>query len=287
VNPENVIQYLERLSYSQRRSFYRKQKFPPQFVYKFRQLDPSNATSVDRIRDVIVRSRFWLSSPLHLNDPFDTSARVLFDGSIEQKKQRIDEILRDNEALNWKQRREERRKFLAKTDSEKEAILAKLHSETADKVGVYSFAGDPLSILMWSHYTLNHEGLCFQFDSAKDPRTFVQVVKMEYSDDYPVLNWTTDFYAGIHIAITRKHSCWAYERETRIILPERSNQYLPFRPEALRSIIVGCCAAQITVDKLNELLQERSAAGLPAPKLYHAVKHERKYKLLLRAEPNF
>jgi hypothetical protein len=287
VDTESVIQYLERLSYDQRRSFYRRQKFPPQFLYKFRQLNPSNSTSVDRMRDVIVRSRFWLSSPLHLNDPFDTSARIVFDGSIEQKKQRIDEILRENEVLNWNQRREERRKFLAKTDSEREAVLAKLHSETADKVGVYSFAGDPLSILMWSHYSLNHEGLCFQFDSAKDPRTFFQVVKMEYCNDYPVLNWTTDFEAAIYVAITRKHSCWAYERETRIILPERSNQYIPFRSDALRSIIVGCGAAQSTVEKLNELIQERSAAGLPAPKLYRAVKHERKYKLLLRAERNF
>jgi|GraSoiStandDraft_41_1057321.scaffolds.fasta_scaffold513194_1 hypothetical protein len=77
---EAVIQYLESLSYNQRRSVYRQHKFPPQFLYKFRQLNPSDSKSVDRIRDLIVRSRFWLSSPLRLNDPFDTAARIVFDG---------------------------------------------------------------------------------------------------------------------------------------------------------------------------------------------------------------
>ena len=143
-----------------------------------RQLNPSDSKSVDRIRDLIVRSRFWLSSPLRLNDPFDTAARIVFDGVLEEKKGRIDEILQQNRTLNWNKRREQRRKLLAKSDAENEAILAKLHLETADQVGGCSFGGDPLSILMWSHYTLDHQGLCLQFDAAKDTRTFIQVVRI-------------------------------------------------------------------------------------------------------------
>src|SRR5882724_4439043 len=105
------------------------------------------------------------------------------------------------------------------------------------------------------------------------------------SHDYSVLNWTTDFDAGINIAITRKHS-WEYERETRIIEPEGSSRYLRFLPESLRAIIISCSAPPATVEKLRDLVQERSAAGLPAPKFYRTVKHKTKYKLLLRAEPN-
>src|SRR5207245_2720043 len=100
-------------------------------------------------------------------------------------------------------------------------------------------------------------------------------------DDYSVLNWTTDFDAGINIAITRKHSCWEYERETRIIEPEGSSRYLCFFPESLRAIIIGCSAPLATVEKLRELVQERSAVGLRTPKFYRTVKHKSKYKLLL------
>lgn len=49
---------------------------PPRFLYKFRSFIASDPESVDRVRDVIVRSRLWLSSASDFNDPFDMSASV-------------------------------------------------------------------------------------------------------------------------------------------------------------------------------------------------------------------
>jgi hypothetical protein len=160
---EARITWLERLPFSVLRNELR-----PRFLYKFRTLELSDPISVDRIRDVIVRSRFWLSSPLDFNDPFDTSAEVVFDGSIEEKRRRVDEILKEH-GLNWKERQKERIRILSKPDSDIEAFIAQMHRESTEELGVYSFGGDPLSILMWSHYASNHQGLCFQFDAAKDP----------------------------------------------------------------------------------------------------------------------
>jgi hypothetical protein len=281
-NVEALTRRLENLPFNVLRTVLK-----PRFLYKFRTLEPSNPISVDRIRDVIVRSRFWLSSPLDFNDPFDTATKVVFDGSINEKRRRVDEILKEH-GLNWKERQKERIRILSKPHSEFEAIIAELHSESTEKIGVYSFGGDPLSILMWSHYASNHQGLCFQFDAAKDVRTLgAHTPTMHYSDDYPITNWTTDWVGCMQVVLLRKHNGWSYERESRLLVPEHSNEYIPFRPDALRSVIVGCCARPETVEQLHRLVTERSAAGFPLPKLYRAFKHDSKYKLLLKREQFF
>jgi hypothetical protein len=276
---EALTRRLETLPYSELRA-----RMRPRFLYKFRTLDSSDSTSVDRIRDVIVRSRFWLSSPLDFNDPFDTWAKVVFDGSIQEKRRRLDQVLKQH-SLTWNNRQKQLRRTLSKPE-EFVAIIRKFYFETIEKTGVYSFGGDPLSILMWSHYASNHRGLCLQFEAAKDPMTFIKAVTIKYSDKYPLWNWTTDFDVGLRIILERKHSGWHYERESRIIISEATHQYIPFLPEALRSIIIGCCTPAKTVAKLRELIQERSAAGFPTPKVYSAFKHDSRYKLLLKNEPN-
>lgn len=141
---------------------------------------------------------------------------------------------------------------------------------------------------MWSHYASNHQGLCFQFDAAKDVRTLgAHTATIHYSDDYPITNWTTDWVGCMQVVLLRKHSGWSYERESRLLVPEHSNRYLRFQPDALRSIIVGCCARLETVEELRHLIKERCAAGFPLPKFYRAFKHNSKYKLLLKSEQFF
>jgi Protein of unknown function (DUF2971) len=281
-NVEALIRRLESLPFNVLRT-----RLKPRFLYKFRQLEPSNPISVDRIRDVIVRSRFWLSSPLDFNDPFDTSTRIVFDGSINENRRRVDEILKEH-GLNWKERQKERIRILSKPHSELEATIAEMHSEHTDKMGVYSFGGDPLSILMWSHYASNHQGICLQFDAARDPRTLgAHTATMHYSVDYSITNWTTDWVGCTQVVLLRKHPGWSYERESRILVPEHSNQYISFRPDALRSIIVGCCGPPKSIEQLRELIRERSDAHFPVPMLYRAFKHNRKYKLLFKSEQFF
>src|SRR5262249_779046 len=90
---EALVRYFESLSTHQlRRS---RLWLVPRFLYKFRTFDPRDSTSVYRLKDLIVRSRFWLSSPLDFNDPFDMSAKVEVDGSIREKRLRLEEMLKD------------------------------------------------------------------------------------------------------------------------------------------------------------------------------------------------
>lgn len=281
-----IVDHLVSLDYRKRREFlwHRVKPRLARFLYKFRSLDPTHATSVDHMRDIVVRSRFWLSSPLDFNDPFDMSAQIVVDGTGKEKRQRIDNILK-LQGLTWGERQKKLATILRKPPTEFDRIAKSTYRQSIERAGVYSFGGDPRSILMWSHYTSYHKGFCFQFEVAKDPKTFCQSIVVKYSDDYPVIKWTTAVKDGIHAAIETKYRRWKYEQETRIIILESSHQDIPFDPQALRGIIIGCRANEASVQKLRELLVERSSRGLPPPTLYRALKHDSKYKLVIKKEP--
>jgi len=140
---------------------------------------------------------------------------------------------------------------------------------------------------MWSHYASNHGGNCLQFETARDVLTFTQIIKIEYSDDYPVVNWIKDFYDGVERIIGTKYRTWSYERETRILIWNAAHTYFSWRPDALQVIIIGCRTKDNTLQKLQPLLAERESAGLPMPMLYRAVQHESTYRLVLRTEKNY
>ncbi len=75
---QTLVDDLAQLPYRERRQilWHRQKPRLARFYYKFRALVPNDNKSVDHMRDIIVRSKFWLSSPLDFNDPFDMSANL-------------------------------------------------------------------------------------------------------------------------------------------------------------------------------------------------------------------
>ncbi len=280
---EKSVETLARLPYRKRREFLWHEERPrlSRFLYKFRALVPKDNTSVDHMRDILVRSKFWLSSPLDFNDPFDMSAKVVAEGTVSEKKARFKKLLK-GKSLRWKDRERELPRLVVKPNAEIQALVQESFRRSIESTRVYSFGGDPRSILMWSHYASNHEGVCLQFEVAEDIRTLARAVDVEYNDDYPILNWIKDDKKIFQYVMLRKHVGWSYEREWRIVILNAAQHYLKFHPESLRGIIIGCCASKDTIAKLHELIAERSSLGFPPPTLYRAVKHESKYKLVIK-----
>jgi len=147
------------------------------------------------------------------------------------------------------------------------------------RIGICSFAGDPRSVLMWSHYAKHHTGLCFIFEVSRDFRTFSQALVVDYSTEFPVANWGKNFEQYLQKAILRKHEGWSYEKERRILRIGQARSYLSFKPEALVGVILGCRATANSLPKLKELTKERNDAGQPYCKTYEARQHKSKYKL--------
>ncbi len=278
------VEQIGHLGYRERREFLWNHVRPrlSRFLYKFRALEASNEVSVDRMRDILVRSQLWLSSPIDFNDPFDMCAKFVAEGTIKEKRLRLRELLKLI-GVRWAERERQLPQLVAKPNPELAATAQAVHRREVESTGVYSFGGDPRSILMWSHYARNHEGLCLQFEVAKDPTVFMLALRVQYSDEYPVVNWLTGSREDLEPVILRKYTGWSYERERRIVVPNAARQFLRFRPEALRGIIIGCRAGDATRVKLSELMAERCSGGIPRPQLYRAVQHESNYKLVIKA----
>jgi hypothetical protein len=235
------------------------------------------------MHEILVESHLWLSSPKDFNDPFDMSAKVIVEGTAQEKRERWTGILnRQGRRLHEIER--ELPNLVAKSNEEIQQVAQQHIEKLATKFGVCSFGGDPRSNLMWSHYASNHEGFCLQFEVAKDLNAFGRLVRVDYGTQYPVINWLfeQEFYKGVGATLERKHKQWKYEREIRLIIPDAAGERLPFRPDSLRAVILGCRVGDATMQCMRELIAERIAAGLATPLLYKAVKHDSKYKLVIK-----
>ena len=265
-----------------RRKYLRRAGYP-RFLYKYRSFDHEDVSSVSRLRDVAIDSKLWLSSPLDFNDPFDMSTRIVVDGSPLKRRARISQLVRSVTNLQTRElRREKVREVSTWSPAKIRSQWAAGYERQKREIGVYSLAGNARSILMWSHYASNHQGLCLQFDIARDPETFLHAISVEYSSEYPVINWVDDTAKQITIAIKRKHCGWRYEGERRIVRPRCARTYLPFRSSAFVGVVFGCnCSPQVR-SAVVDILDERATSGSPMVTTYLATKHESDYKIVLR-----
>ncbi|WAK03607.1 DUF2971 domain-containing protein [Methylobacter sp. YRD-M1] len=248
------------------------------FLYKYKSFSPADDRSIDHLRDIVVRSRLWLSSPIDFNDPFDMSASIVAAGTARERRDRFDALAKAN-GVKWRERKLAAKKFARRPVGDIEEELQSSYQRNLEDVGVFSFAGDARSILMWSHYANNHTGVCFQFERARDFATLSGALTVEYSAEYPEVNWLTEFAESLGKVLLRKHEGWAYEMEERIVRPGDARKHLSFAPAALVGMIIGCRAHQQHRELAQALLEERAQAGLPAVKLYEAVQHRTEYRL--------
>ena len=101
----------------------------------------------------------------------------------------------------------------------------------------------------------------------------------------PHVNWINKSPEDLVTVMTRKHPHWQYERETRMVIINGAYKYLPFRPEALTGIILGCRSDHILKERLLDLLRIRASKNPKPLKIYDAVQHPRKYKIILKRIP--
>ena len=230
------------------------------------------------MRDLLVRSRLWLSSPDEFNDPFDMSANIVAKGTAKELRERYLGVMKASGVKH----KERLRQIKIYMNEPKEALLTRLqtvYNDQAQKVGVFSFAGDPRNILMWSHYGHNHTGVCIQFERANDILTFSQALPINYTTSYPEIDWVKGFQYSLSNVILQKHKGWEYEDEHRIVQINHAKTYLNFKPEATVRIIIGSRTSDKSLNVIKDLLEERKKAKLPHIQILYAKQHPSKYSL--------
>lgn len=141
---------------------------------------------------------------------------------------------------------------IPKEFKEQSIVLMKMnYKEMVEKffpnLGIVCFSTKNDDILMWSHYTDGHKGICLEFDSQPFDKAF----QVKYSNDYPVVNpyklvfndklneinshkLNRDFLKPL----LTKYKCWSYEEEWRIFHQESYKNY-SYKPESLKAIYFG------------------------------------------------
>lgn len=128
----DVLQALENSSYWQRRQFLRDRINPrySRFLYKYRALDAASELSVTRLRDILVESKLWLSSPVDFNDPFDMTAHILAEGSIQKKIGKMKTLLKKHgPPLKWKAFQAELKKLISWPNAEWLRVAKAVHDK--------------------------------------------------------------------------------------------------------------------------------------------------------------
>jgi hypothetical protein len=302
---EHVMAIIERGSHWERRLFVKKRMAAqyPRFFYKFFGVNLRDPSAMPKLRDVLVESRFWLADHRTFNDPFDLKAKLVFQGSREQKERRLKALVANQaQGADRKERRAILAKLMARSDAEWDSFIKGIFLARSGEIGVCSFSADskpfpgqpepdpeanamtlaagPRSTLMWAHYGRNHEGVCLQFETVLSPRVFTFAQRVQYSTEYPTLNYVAlTFNDDIMVPLVRKSKDWQYENEWRLLHMAGARTQFPFEGAALRRLIFGCRAPVELHAAVSQLLDERTSKGLPSVKLYRAVQHPAEYKL--------
>lgn len=219
-------------------------------IYRYTSIKPGKP---EHIRDIFLENTLWLASVQDFNDPFDGRSTVLLDGNRSELEGRFEKVLaqerpdlvpheRTGEAIRLA---EEVMVFRDKPGA-REEFERDMYGNFVARVGAICFSGTWQSTLMWSHYADGHKGLCLWFQSFQGPErptvpgTTVPALRVEYSDNYPVVQYFLDSdEERMEKMFLHKDSAWTYENEYRVLHFDRVHEPCRFPPEALVGVLLG------------------------------------------------
>lgn len=213
----------------------------PHCLYRYRGLSGSG---LDRVRQMILHSEHFFSSPAKFNDPFDCRPEHRFDGSESEVSQYLQRLLvKFQPEQSAHDREAEIAAILADPSRDPrrpdnlQLFSALIATFATDQTGVLCLSAAPDVPLMWSHYGQSHTGVCLGFDSDSDHFAAAQPVR--YTRKRPTVDPTTQTRAQmLDASLFTKSLDWAYEEEWRIVLESGPGKYtMPTRP--LRTVVTG------------------------------------------------
>jgi len=193
------------------------------------------------LKEIFSKNELFFSSPSRFNDPFDCRPRYSISPQADLRV--ICSTLNiDLSAFEGTLER-----------SVLEASFRNEMKRRANNRGILSLSKTWESILMWSHYSHNHTGICLGFDFSTSKNTFLNKVwSVDYSEnnELPELKLEDLLEPGpdrgfelIRKVLLAKHSYWYYEEEVRCIAIATDEQSMEgvqiFEPECIKEVILG------------------------------------------------
>ncbi|WP_161515441.1 DUF2971 domain-containing protein [Priestia megaterium] len=252
----------------------------PQSLYKYRAV---HEFSIKNFAD----DQIWFNSSARMNDPYDSSLSVNSELFIEEflKVRQVDEYL-DKQLEKHRKRNLSPEDFKKVEDDYRNSIIKlkeQLNEEFKERIAhlpsrirktthISCFSEKNDSILMWSHYTNNHEGFCLEYDFAEYAKVNAKLLEalnpIIYDDEiFDVSYYLLKMYQNdsstidtkmIRNAVVRKAKAWSYEEEWRILRlfePQDTGYEIgTFKP---KSIYLGAKISEKNKATLIELAKEK------------------------------
>ena len=204
----------------------------------------------NHVIDEIKNGYIYFSRPDQLNDPYDC-----FPGLIKMKDDpiTIKKYIQKHYPGDSRAERRRQAKELAKTDGVH--ILEEINSNQIQNIGVGSFTINCSNLMMWSHYSDFHQGICMGYNGTLDKDYFNSwpVKYVQKDESFEVMEFDPSdhdqFAKGMSHLVSVKSFLWQMEYEQRII-KVKSGKY-KFAPNALEFIVLG---SKISTEFQNEVL---------------------------------
>lgn len=260
--------------------------------YKFLKKDDQSVLSI--LND----KKIWYSNPSLFNDPFEFAFKTLpvTGGTRERaiKSKMVPEELKEKIKSAY---------TLGKVAADEHTAS---YIDEKKRAGVFCASTRFNEILMWSHYSDNHEGICLKFEiqayklNSQDIKFYYHdkfgfITPINYTPKYPkqeVFRKMIDHYNGksslkqkndaileeVVMHYSTKSINWDYEEEIRCLRsPSTGGSGLQeFTKDSLKSIILGCKINDDFKIKIYELVKEYGAEL----EIIETVMSQEKYELI-------
>lgn len=246
------------------------------YLYKYRSMD---SIGLERI---ISHNEIYLSDPTVFNDPFDCKPRIVKHKSEFKRNNFYKSIVKQKFPHATKEQiKKEIKKNPQFRRIKTQEYLENFFYKFLKGFGLYCLSEVPDDILMWSHYSASHKGICLQFKADVERTLFWEAFKVTYQEEYPTVNIMNigdiDQFSNL---FTTKSDHWKYEQERRILkAPEEGGaQIYSFQPELLTGIILG---AKIS-DRNEKIINDWISKNKTPINIYRANMNNRSYKIDIR-----
>ena len=232
----------------------------PRYIYKYRALNSNT-------EKIFTDSKLWFSKPNDFNDPFD--CQVIVD--TKNTDDEIANFLRQNAPTMSSKDVKHFSRLWSKNPVKWNQMVSKTIQDSVNEKGVCCFAGNNDNILMWSHYTDSHKGICLKFDVLADTDFFSVPFQVLYSKDYPYYNHLKDNSKMVKFLMQTKSDIWNYEGEIRVV-KLLAGAYT-FKSEALVEICFGCNCINDEIQKIKSLISTTKFKGISFTKAVKTKNH--------------
>ena len=240
-------------------------------------------TSIDKAHEeysshIFTDHELYFSPLTELNDPFEASFNVQPSQDKRANRQFADMALKlQYPTLSRKERRKRAQKegkIIGQSDFV--SSVRKNMQQAYNTWGICCLSEVPYNVLMWSHYANKHRGFCLKYSTeqfyVEHPEGRTIPHKIHYTDQQPIARIIDE--VAVRETLLTKAKQWEYEKEWRIVMPERIGWH-PFPASCLTGVIFGYKMPEEHKDKIRLWCKDRE----PVIKYYQARGSENSYSL--------